>query len=86
MAVYLEHMKRFLWRRTTFVSKFGQNISRNRPFLTENARLGSFFDRFNRIKVAYDTQGTICNKKPIDTMPVSVLVKEPIHPPNVGNR
>ena len=49
--------------------------------LTENARLGSFLGRFDRNKVAYMyyTQGTICNEKPIDTMPVSVLVKEPIH-------
>ena len=66
----------------------GQLLSRNSAkirtenplFLTENARLGSsFLGRFGRNKVAYATQGTICNEKPIDTMPVSVLVKEPIH-------
>ena len=48
-------------------------------FLTENARLGSFLGRFGRNKVAYATQGTMFNEKPTDTMPVSVLVKEPIH-------
>ena len=29
------------------------------PFLTENARLGSFLGRFGRNKVAYQAQGTI---------------------------
>ena len=71
-------MKCFLWCRTAFVSKFG--------FLTENARLGSFLGRFGRKKVAYPAQGTIYNKKPIDTMPLSVLVYELEGPPNFGNR
>ena len=39
-----------------------------------------------RHKVAYPTQSTIYNKKPIDTMPLSVLVYELEVPPNFGNR
>ena len=55
-------------------------------FLTENARLGSFFGRFGRNKVAYPAQGTIYNKNPIDTMPLSVLVYELEGPRIFGNR
>ena len=55
-------------------------------FLTENARLGSFLGRFGRKKVAYPAQGTIYNKNPIDTMPLSVLVYELEGPRIFGNR
>jgi hypothetical protein len=54
--------------------------------LTENARLASFFGRFGRNKVAYQAQGTIYNKNPIDTMPLSVLVYELEGPRIFGNR